>query len=649
VTLKLSRLLSLTLACKPGHLLIMHGSQLVAFAISSVLAFLLRFDFRIPETQVTNLAYAVATGAMVRPIVFHIFGLAERGWRFVSIPDLRRLAYANITGSAVILLTINQLPAAGFPKSIYVLDCALCFLLTSGMRIAARITVETAVGKAKAAGNRTFIYGAGAAGVMLAREIRLNPSMGHCVVGFVDDDPAKIGLMIHGIPVLNGGEALNKLAKTYNIHQVLIAIPSATGRQMAKILEYCAAARLKFRTVPGLSEIMQGQRLSPQLRDVAVEDLLGRIPVRLEETSVRERLQDKVVAVTGAAGSIGSELCRQIARSQPRCIIGFEAAETPLFHLERELRQSFSDVSFVPVIGDVRNSDRVLQVFSNYRPSVVYHAAAYKHVPMMEAHLFEAVENNVIGTWNVASAAHLCDVEHFVMISTDKAVRPTSIMGLTKRVSELLVSSLDNRNTKFVSVRFGNVLGSNGSVVPLFKQQIAAGGPVTVTHPDMRRYFMTIPEAAQLVLQVSAFGKGGEVFVLDMGEPIKIVDLARNLILLSGLRPDEDIRIEFTGVRSGEKLFEELHTTDEITVPTPHERIRIFAGTEPHIKDVRVWVEEIRRMCRGRDKQLLIRFKELVPEYSPSLYVMREFLEYEARPIDAHVVSITETSSELAA
>jgi FlaA1/EpsC-like NDP-sugar epimerase len=352
---------------------------------------------------------------------------------------------------------------------------------------------------------------------------------------------------------------------------------------------------------------------------VAVEDVLGRGAVELDNRRIEDKLSGRVALVTGAAGSIGSELCRQIARFRPDCLVAVEVAETALFHLEREMRQKFPEVSFRAEIGNIQDAQRLREIFRAVRPAVVYHAAAYKHVPLMEAHAFEAVANNVFGTFNVAVAAAEAGVEDFVMISSDKAVRPTNVMGASKRVAELVIRSLQNGGPRFVSVRFGNVLGSNGSVVPIFKQQIAAGGPLTVTHPEMRRYFMTIPEAAQLVLQASTMGHGGEIFVLDMGEPVKIVDLARQLIALSGLTPNEDIRIEFTGVRPGEKLYEELNTDEEQTRPTYHDKVRIFAGSSLPEDTTMKHLAALRSACERRDLDALVQeLRRMVPDYSPS-------------------------------
>jgi FlaA1/EpsC-like NDP-sugar epimerase len=372
---------------------------------------------------------------------------------------------------------------------------------------------------------------------------------------------------------------------------------------------------------------MEANGLASQIRDVAVEDLLGRNPVNLEEDQIRGALQGRIVLVTGAAGSIGSELCRQIARFHPAGIVGFDIAESPLFEIDREMRQAFPSIAFYPEIGSIQNRTRLDEVLRQYSPSVVYHAAAYKHVPLMEAHIFEAIENNVLGTYNLAVAAAEHGVADFVMISSDKAVRPTNVMGATKRIAELLLLGLQNGRTKYVAVRFGNVLGSNGSVIPIFKKQIAAGGPVTVTHPDMRRFFMTIPEACQLVLQAAVIAEGGQICVLDMGEPVKIVDLARNLILLSGRRPDEDIKIKFTGMRPGEKLYEELSTLLENTAPTAHEKIRIYAGNGMPVGDIEMWLLCLREACETRDAgRLVVALKEIVLDYSPSTHLLKRVI-----------------------
>jgi len=612
--------------------LLSRSVQLAIFILSGVGAFLLRFEFIIPSLFLRHLYFAVATWVVVKSLVFHLHGLHRGWWRFVSTPDLVRIASANIIGSIAGGLVILVFGPHGFPRSLYFLDFLLCFMATTGIRVAVRLLAEATANSGLKGTQRTVIYGGGAAGVMLLRESRSNPSLNYSIIGFIDDDLSKSNLRIQGVPVLGAGTELAGLALKHDIQLVLIALPSATGTEMTRILRLCQEARVRFRTVPSMAELVEGPALATQIRDVAVEDLLGRNAVRLEEEQIRATLEGKVVMVTGAAGSIGSELCRQIARFRPAGIVGFEIGESPLFEIDREMCQSFPAIPFHPEIGSIQNRARVDEVLHQYSPAVVYHAAAYKHVPLMETHVFEAIENNVFGTHNLAVAAAEHGVEDFVMISSDKAVRPTNVMGATKRVAELLLLGLQNGGTKYVAVRFGNVLGSNGSVIPIFKKQIAAGGPVTVTHPEMRRFFMTIPEACQLVLQAAVIGKGGQICVLDMGEPVKIVDLARNLILLSGLKPDEDIKIEFTGMRPGEKLYEELSTLLEDTAPTAHEKIRIFTGNGMPESSIQTWLGSLGEICETRDVGgLVVALKEIVLDYSPSTHLLKRAIEPRGR------------------
>lgn len=606
------------------------ATQTAIFAAAAAAAFLLRFDFSVPAYYLRYLPYALAVWLPLKFVVFYVAKLDRGFWRYVSAIDLIRISVANLAASIIGYFLILWLAPPGFPRSLYVLDLMVCFIGTCGLRLLARVSsrLSSQTRNNKTPMKRTLIYGAGDAGVTLQREIRNNPRLAYRVCGFIDDDPAKLGLRIAGAPVVGGGDAIDALAARHKVALVLIAIPSATGAAMTRILELCRAADVEFKTVPGLGEIIEERGLAGQIREVAVEDLLGRTPVHLEEDSIKSTLEGKVVLVTGAAGSIGFELCRQIARFRPARIVGFEIAESSLFEIDREMRQAFPFVPFHPEIGSVQNRDRLNEIFRSYKPSVVYHAAAYKHVPLMEAHVFEAIENNVFGSYNVAAAAAEHGSEAFLLISSDKAVRPTNIMGATKRIAELILLALKSSRTKFVAVRFGNVLGSNGSVIPIFKKQIAAGGPVTVTHPEMRRFFMTIPEACQLVLQALAIGEGGEICVLDMGQPVKIVDLARHLILLSGLRPEEDIEIEFIGMRPGEKLSEELSTMLEDTVPSKHDKIRIFVGNGSPEEDIRIWLAALHEICEARDlARLIVALKELIPDYSPSVYVLKRIME----------------------
>jgi FlaA1/EpsC-like NDP-sugar epimerase len=592
--------------------------QFLLIALSGILAFLLRFDFDLSDKAWAYMAWGVPLWLIVKSFVFHYVALDRGGWRYVSTPDVVRLGLGNLLGSFLSLFFIVFLAPSGFPRSVYLIDLLLCACATAGVRLAARLLWNSADRPGTRA-KRIIIYGAGQAGVALLSEIRNNPRLGYDVRGFIDDDTQKVGQVIQGVPVLGVGSALMALAPKHALEEVLIAMHSAPGSRMTSVLRSCHDAGLRCRTIPSLAEIIETRALTGQIRDVAVEDLLGRSPVRLDEQALRSKLENQVVMVTGAAGSIGSELCRQIARFRPRAIIGYEIAETPLFEIDREMRRLFPDVEFRPEIGSIQNRTRLDEVLKSNRPSVVYHAAAYKHVPLMEAHLFEAVENNILGTENVARAAAEHGVSDFVMVSSDKAVRPTNVMGATKRVAELITNALQNGGTKYVSVRFGNVLGSNGSVVPIFKKQIAMGGPITITHSEMKRYFMTIPEAAQLVLQASTMSRGGEIFVLDMGAQVRIVDLAINLILLSGLKPQEDIALQFTGIRPGEKLYEELSCADESSLPTFHEKITVYSGPVLALEEMRTRLNAIRYYCAERDaRKLFLEIKKAVPDYNPS-------------------------------
>lgn len=600
-----------------------------AFALSGVLAFELRFDFIVPASYFHPMKVALCVWVVVMSAAF-IGGKLDRGnWRYTSAYDAIRIVLANSVGSILSgLVILFLLGPWGIPRSVYILDWLLSCLLPLGGRLLVRVLVTNRRLRGREDGDRerTLIYGAGQAGLALLLELRQNESLRCNVIGFIDDDPSKRHLILQGKRVFGGGEDLAALAQKHDIKRALIAVPSATGQEMVKILKFALDAGVEFKMVPGLGNLLHGTELGKQIRDVAVEDLLGRRPVHLDQECIRERIQGRVVMVTGAGGSIGSEICRQIARFNPLALVGFDDAETPLFQIDRELRGTFPHLEFHPEIGNILQPETLRRVMQRHHPSILYHAAAYKHVPMMERHVFAAVENNIFGTWQVAQVAINYGVDDFVMISTDKAVRPTSMMGATKRVAELVIRAFQKESgTRFVAVRFGNVLGSNGSVVPIFKEQIAAGGPVTVTHPEMRRYFMTIPEAAQLVLQAFSIGKGGEVFVLDMGDPVKIVDLARNLILLSGLHPDQDIRIHFTGLRPGEKLFEELNLQDEHLAATSHAQIKSYvAPTHIDAMQMEAYLHDLRRVSNEQDVgRLILLLKELIPDYNPGSQLLR--------------------------
>lgn len=486
--------------------------DLTAFFLAAFLAFELRFDGALPHQYFHALKIAVFIWAAAKSMAFIVDAVPWGHWRYTSTSDIVRIVLANSLGSVLGgTLTFSLLGGWSVPRSIYILDWLISCVLTLGARLAVRLVVASRRAHlAEEKQIRTLIYGAGAAGLALVRELEQNESLQYEVVGLLDDDPRKGDLVFQGKRVLGTGESLTKWVERRGVERVLIAIPSATGPQMVRILQLATDAKVEYQMVPSLGELLQDADLGKQIRDVAVEDLLRRQPVKLDLERIRERIQGRVVMVTGAAGSIGSEICRQVAKFHPLALVGFDEAETPLFHIDREMARAFPGVAFHAEIGTITHLESVERVMKHYHPTILYHAAAYKHVPLMEKHAFAAVQTNIFGTWNVARAASENGVQDFVMISTDKAVRPTSMMGATKRAAELLIRSLQSESgTRFVTVRFGNVLGSNGSVVPIFKEQIAAGGPVTVTHPEMRRYFMTIPEASQLVLQAFSIGRGG--------------------------------------------------------------------------------------------------------------------------------------------
>jgi FlaA1/EpsC-like NDP-sugar epimerase len=595
---------------------------LLAYAVSFNLASLYPVPVAVLQAV---LAACVLKGLVLFGAHFH------RVWRTpASLGDIASLAGVNLLASLVFAAGIALWLGRPLPLAVWMLDFLFCLMLSEGVRFAAPIYTEMMRrGILGPDGDRrkvVLIYGAGQAGLTLLREFRSNPALGN-VAGFLDDDDSKRGAHLIGTPVFGIGRNAAKIVdrlkhRGIQVEEIIVAMPSATGRQMQEAAANCRAAGVTCKTVPGLGELLQGKFFSQQIRSISLTDLLGRQPVELEENRIRDGVRGRSVMITGAGGSIGSELCRQIARHGPARLVAFDKSESDVFRLEIELRTSFPDLPLVPVIGDIRDLQSVDEAIVEQRVESIFHAGAYKHVPLMEGHGLEALHTNVIGTWNVASCAMRRRVASFLMISTDKAVNPTNIMGTTKRAAELIVASMQNsrqnQGTRFVSVRFGNVLGSNGSVVPVFQNQIAAGGPVTVTHPEIRRYFMTIPEAVQLVLQASVMGNGGEIFVLDMGDPVRIVDLARNMIRLAGRVPDEEIEIRFVGLRPGEKLYEELISEGENILPTYHRKIKIFRGPVADPERIEEWLHAATRIVAVRHKSAVVpHLKAMVPEYAP--------------------------------
>ncbi len=559
----------------------------------------------------------------IKLVVFHRAQLNRGWWRLVGLPDLIRVFVANLVGSLIFTAVNYAVAGPAFPRSVYCIDFLLCFLLLAGSRFCVRIYHE-AVSRELSRAHRKglLIYGAGRAGLTLLREIQVTPALGYEVLGFLDDAPGKRHGSLLGVPILGTGREAARIVERFKdshpVEEILIAMPAATGGQMREALANCKAAGLICKTIPGVSELLGGRVISSQIRNVEIGDLLGREPVQLDESRIRSTIARRSILVTGAGGSIGSELCRQVARFEPEVLVAFDQSENELFKIDLELRRKFPTLSLVAELGDIRDYRRVEEVIERHSVDSIFHAAAYKHVPMLQFQILEAVQNNILGTRNVVRAAEINGVSNFLMISSDKAVNPVNVMGASKRAAELIVASRRHSKTKFVSVRFGNVLGSNGSVVPLFQEQIAAGGPVTVTHPEMRRYFMTILEAVQLVLQASTMSKGPEIFELDMGEPIRVADLARNMIRLSGRIPDEEIEIRYTGLRPGEKLLEELVTDGERVLPTFHSKIKILQGVSVNGDwlDKMIAELEIAVKCRN-EAAVLVQLQRVVPEYHP--------------------------------
>jgi FlaA1/EpsC-like NDP-sugar epimerase len=486
----------------------------------------------------------------------------------------------------------------------------------------ARPSISAIFSKRRKNARNLLIIGAGDCGEKIFREIHINATLPYRIVGFMDDNRNKIGRTIHGVPVLGMISEISAAIDKVKADEALIAIPSATGEQMRSIVDYCKTADIPFKTVPGYGELINGRVSVKTIRDVAYRDLLGREVVKLDEEGIKAYIKDVSVLVTGAGGSIGSELCRQICRFNPGKIILYERAESPLFEIELELKRNFTDISIIAILGDIQDSSHLYKTLQSHRPKTVFHAAAYKHVPMLEMQPWKAFDNNIIGTSNLLKAIESVGIERFVFVSTDKAVRPTNVMGASKRVAEMLIQCHDHHQeneTKRAIVRFGNVVGSVGSVVPLFRKQIELGGPVTVTHPDVTRYFMTIPEACQLILQAGALcSDQAEVFVLDMGQPIKIAEMARDLIRLSGFEPDVDIKIDYIGLRPGEKLFEELITEGEGIVRTSHEKIMALRGDVCNLMHLNAKIKKLMKLSAEQNTEKIKEtLKEIVPDYQP--------------------------------
>jgi len=596
--------------------------DLFFIALSISLAFVLRFEAKIPHQHIQNIFGMIILALLILPPVFNYFKLYSFSWTYVSASELISLIQASTLGFAILasaMFVLKDQPyLSGFPRSILFISYFLVILFTGAVRFAKRIYIQFFHNVGQGEKERTLIVGAGDVGEQIIRSISAFKFSPYLPVGFIDDSSNKKGISIHGLRVLGKIDDIPSVAKKENVEGLIIAISSASSSTIKRAVEMGRKAGIKkIKVVPSMHELIDGKIGIANLREVQVNDLLGREPISLDQSLIDHFIKEKKVLITGGAGSIGSELCRQVAKFNPLSLLILDQDETGIFNIVEELKESYAKLNIASLVADIQDKAKIREIFKEFSPQVVFHAAAYKHVPLMEENPDEAVKNNIFGTKTVAELARENRVEKFIFISTDKAVNPKSVMGATKRVGEMICQILNQKGpTKFISVRFGNVLDSRGSVIPVFKEQIKRGGPVKITHPGMRRYFMTTPEACLLVMQASAMGLGGEVFILDMGRPVKIIDLAKELIKLSGLEPDKDIAIVFTKPRPGEKLFEEMLTAEEGTIATQNEKIFIARLSEVKEGKLSAGLERLKTAAYNLDKETIIEtLKKVVPNY----------------------------------
>ena len=612
-------------------------ADVLAVALAMICAYALRFDFFMDPLFVEKgydgqLLKTIPALIPLKLACFGFFGLYRGMWRYTNLRDMKKIAMAVAASSLVIVSYIAyRYHFEGFARTVYVLDAILSFVFVAGIRIIVRVvfgyrkfgSVRIADFNSSVHRKRAIVIGAGFSGERLLRELQNQVSMPYEVVAFLDDDPAKQGRSIHGCRVYGGVDQVRQAVRKYEAELILIALSKVEGAKLRVIVEACEASGIPFQKIPDSQSIIDGSVSLKELRDVDYSDLLGRPPVKLDSSAIFQYLENRTILITGAGGSIGSELVRQVIRFKPSRLILVESCEENLFNIQMELRNVHGFSSVEAVIARVQDEVVMQKLFAKYQPVTVFHAAAYKHVPLMENNPWQAIDNNVVGSYTVMKCAHESGVERFVLVSTDKAVRPTNVMGATKRMTELVMHAFASKSkTVFMAVRFGNVLGSSGSVVPIFRNQIARGGPVTVTHPEMTRYFMTIPEAAQLILQAGTQGNGGEIFILKMGTPVKIADMARDLIRLSGKEPDSEIEILFTGLREGEKLYEELITEGEGIVDTQHDKIMVLRSEDESayaefVQSLEGRIGELRSVAETHDADAIKSvIQRIVPEYA---------------------------------
>jgi len=601
-----------------------YAVDIICILAALYISLLLRFDFNIPSKDLEFFKLSIIP-VLILIIGFNkIFKLYRNIWKYASIEELFSIIYSISLANIVFVIysylvshTLFKSHYYRFPFTVHIIFWLLCVITLGGIRIIYRI-LEQNKGENKQCDKNlnTLIVGAGDAGALLVKEIKKHKELNYYIVGLIDDDESKKGRIINDIRVLGGRDKIISICAEKSVEEIIITMPSADFKTKTEILNICKQTKCKLKTIPGIYEIVDEKVNINELRDVNIEDLLGREPVKLSNDDIDKYIKGKTILVTGGGGSIGSELCRQIVKFNPEKLVVLDIYENNAYDLQMELNYEFPGLKKEFIIASIRDFDRLKEIFETHKPDVVFHAAAHKHVPLMENNPAEAIKNNVIGTYNVVKCSHEAGVKRFVQISTDKAVNPTNIMGATKRFCELIIQAFDTiSDTEYVAVRFGNVLGSNGSVIPLFKKQIAHGGPVTVMHPEINRFFMTIPEAAQLVIQAGGMARGGEIFVLDMGQPVKIIDLARDLITLSGLEPDVDVKIEFTGLRPGEKLYEELLMDEVALTSTSHNKIFVEKPIGNDIDFIEESIMEFKNVVDRDKEDIFALMEEKVPTY----------------------------------